>query len=97
VASYSSTVLWAVLLGLPAVVVDFFQAKYGFFDNLDGVVVVTEREALSGVLSRVVKDQGYYDRLQSEQKRAAVNIAPFDGRASQRIIDLIADRQGAAL
>ena len=85
----SSTVRWAVMLGIPTVLVDFYGLNYTIYDHLAGVVKVTDRTALLSVFGQVLEDHNYYDYLKSEQKKAAQYVARFDGQATQRIIDLI--------
>ena len=89
VATFSSTVRWAVLLGVPTVVVDFYGFNYDLYDHLGGVVKVKDKGSLVSVLQRVLEDQEYHNHLRFEQQKAAQRIAPFDGRANERIVDLI--------
>lgn len=89
VATFSSTVRWAVLLGIPAVVVDFYGLGYDMYDHLAGIVKVKNKELLVQILQKVLKDQRYNESLRSEQQKSAQHIARFDGKVNQRIIDLI--------
>ncbi len=90
VATYSSTVRWAVLLGIPTVVVDFYDFHFDIYDHLGGVLVVNKKPLLVRVLRSVLEDPPFYAYLQRQQHQAAQRMAPFDGQACQRILDLIA-------
>lgn len=89
VATFSSTVLWSVLCELPAVVVDFWGFGYTDFDELKGVVKVTERTELAGVLRRVLSEPGIYRRLQELQRGAGERTLLFDGGCCRRIAALL--------
>src|SRR5262249_35532508 len=90
VGTYSSTVRWAVLLGVPTVVVDFYGFDYDIFDHFPGLVKVTDRALLAPTLKRLVDNPLYARELREGQRRAAPSVAPFDGRACRRLIDLVA-------
>jgi hypothetical protein len=92
VATFSSTIQWAVLLGIPSVVVDFYGMNYPMYDHLPGVLKVTNKAVLVRVLRSVLENPSYYDYLKREQQKAAPTIARFDGQATQRILDLIGER-----
>lgn len=89
VAAFSSTVRWAVLLEIPAVIVDFYGFNYDIYDHLDGVVKVTDKGQLVGVLERILGEASYYKQLKAAQREAAPRVARFDGKAGARIMDLI--------
>jgi glycosyltransferase involved in cell wall biosynthesis len=88
-ATFSSTVRWAVLLGIPTLVFDFYNFNYDIFDHLAGVVKVTDKALLTDTLCRMLADPAWYEQLQRNQLQAARQIALFDGQANRRIIDLI--------
>lgn len=49
-ASFSSTVLWAVLCGVKSAVVDFYGFGYDYFDAYDSIKVISSRQDLSAQL-----------------------------------------------
>ena len=51
IANYSSTVIWAVLCGVPALIVDFYGLNYSFFDYLKSVRVTRDAEEFPQVLA----------------------------------------------
>ncbi len=92
-ATFSSTVRWAVLLGIPTLVFDFYGFNFDIYDHLKGVVKVTDKALLGSTLCRMLDDQAYYEQLRHDQLQAAQHIALFDGQANRHIIDLIAGRE----
>ncbi|MCC7449904.1 MAG: hypothetical protein IT324_20965 [Anaerolineae bacterium] len=89
-ATFSSTVRWAVLLGIPTVVFDFYRFNYTIYDQLTGIVKITDKSVFVDALRRVLQDRPYYEQLQQALLKDAQTIALFDGQANRRIIDLIA-------
>lgn len=85
VATFSSTVLWAVLCGIKSVVVDFYGFNYNMYDFLDSCMKVQNRAFLkSCIVEQLDKTMDFskdWDRL----SRSEV----FDGRVINRYIDLI--------
>jgi hypothetical protein len=94
VATFSSTVRWAVLLGIPTLVVDFYGFDYSVYDSLGGVKIVSNREKLSPALHNLAIDQVYYQNQVEQALKTAPEVAPFDGLARQRIIDLVWQQVG---
>jgi hypothetical protein len=92
VATYSSTVRWAVLLRIPAIVVDYGWFGYTFFDHFEGVIKVNDHAKLAPVLKKMLGDLAYYERLQALQADTSQEITMFDGQAVRRIVDLIEER-----
>lgn len=88
-AGFSTTVLWAVLLGIPAVVIDTAGLGYDIYDHLPGVIKVEGLDRLGPVLARCFNDPDYARSLRQAQADCAAQIAPFDGQACRRIIQLI--------
>ncbi|MCC7449639.1 MAG: hypothetical protein IT324_19620 [Anaerolineae bacterium] len=80
-----------MLLGIPTLVFDFYGFNFDIYDQLKGVVKVTEKALLSVSLHRMLTDQIWYEQLQHAQLNAAQRTALFDGQAYRRIIDLIGD------
>lgn len=89
VAGYSSTIRWAVLCGIPAMVVDFNAMGYDLFDHWDGVIKVNSYQEFSAALERVLGDEKYYQELGFQQQRISEKLTIFDGNAHKRIIHFI--------
>jgi hypothetical protein len=92
VATYSSTVRWAVLLRIPGIVVDYGWFGYTFFDHFEGVIKVNRHDQLAPVLKEMLGSPAYYQRLQELQAAASEEIMVFDGQAVRRIVDLVEER-----
>lgn len=89
VAGYSSTVRWAALSGIPAIVIDFNTLGYDLFDSWDGVIKVYQPQELQVSLERVIREGAYYQKLIEEQNRTSQQLTLFDGKAHQRIIRFV--------
>ena len=68
VAGYSSTVRWAALSGIPAIVLDFNTLGYDLFDSWDGVVKVYHPQELQDSLERVIRGDDYYQGLMTASR-----------------------------
>ena len=91
VATYSSTVTLAIACQIPTIVIDFYDFNYDLFDDVAGIEVVREHEQFMPTLEKLFNDQSYYNRLVDGQAEAAKIWARFDGRATERILNLIND------
>lgn len=89
VASYSSTVRWAVLLGVPALVIDS-GLGYRMYDHLSGIVKTADPAELGAALRRLVADASRRADLAAACRRDAARLGIADGRAGARIVDLVA-------
>ena len=87
VASYSSTVRWALMMGIPTIMADFLGLRYEQFAGLRGSIVVQEAAALERELRHLVGDKDRRERMGSEAAAAAAARGEFDGKACARIID----------
>jgi hypothetical protein len=89
VATFSSTIPWAVLCGIPAIVVDFYNFDCTRYDFLKGVKVVKRKDELQPLIKRFVSDTMYYNLMVQEQLRQTKSLSPFDGKCTKRILDVI--------
>ena len=55
-----------------------------------------EKAALEPTLRRLVQSPDYARELREGHRRAAARVAPFDGRACRRLIDLVTASHGAS-
>ena len=88
-ASYSSTVPWATLCRVPALVFDFYNIDFKLFDDLPGVVKVTARQDLAPEATKILTDARWRESLRQAQEKGAPALSPFDGRCGQRILEAI--------
>lgn len=90
VAAFSSTVRWAIGLGIPAVVIDDIATGYQVYRDILGITVVDSHDALAHVLRQACTSQSVLDRMRTDAQRGAERIGRIDGRAAGRIADVIA-------
>ena len=89
VATFSSTIQWAILCRIPSVVVDFYNLNYNVFDKFKGVIIVNKKDLLESTIKKILVDENYYKFLQTKQNEMAKIIAPFDGKSCARIVEII--------
>jgi hypothetical protein len=87
VASYSSTVRWALLMGIPTIMADLLRFEYAQFANLPGTIIERDVGGLTSALKRLVEDPQERERLSRDAAASAPGRAEFDGKACSRIID----------
>jgi hypothetical protein len=90
VATYSSTVRWAVAMHIPTIMVDFLNFNFAQFTGLPGTVVERDPIGVERTLQRLVGSPQERERLSNAAREGASTIAELDGNASKRIIDAIA-------
>ena len=84
-ATYSSTVIWSVLCGINTIIVDFYDFNYTMYDFLDTVIKVEKKENLKNILEiSLIKDSDFSRDWKNLSKDSI-----FDGKTTQRYIDLI--------
>jgi UDP-N-acetylglucosamine 2-epimerase len=89
VATYSSTVVQAIGIGKPTIVVDFYDLNYTLYDDVPGVTVVNQRKQFGVTLNRLVTDHEYYERLSQHQWESGSEWVLLDGQCTRRVVDLI--------
>lgn len=89
VATFSSTVIWAILCQIPTVIIDFYNLGYNIWDKFEGCVIERNRNEFKNTLNRILNDEKFYSQLQQYQRESSHLIAPFDGKAMERIIHLV--------
>lgn len=68
ISTYSSTVLWSIMLGIPSVIYDFFNLNYQVYDENKGVYVTKEWEDFESIVHRIVEDKSFYIKISELQK-----------------------------
>ncbi len=84
-ASFSSTVEWAVLCGIPTIVFDFYNRNYDMYNDFKGVVVTSDRQGFPALLNRVQGDPAFSEQLKQSNLEKAAMLSPFDGMCTKRI------------
>lgn len=85
VATYSSTVVWAVLCGIKTLVVDFYGLNYNMYDFLTSIIKVNDKDRLFSSLEFALNSDVDFDDDWDNLSRNSV----FDGNTTQRYIELI--------
>jgi hypothetical protein len=90
IAGYSSTVRWAALSAIPAIVLDFNSLGYTLFDDWRGVIKVNSPQELQIAVNRTLQNSGYLKELIEFQQQVSNKLTIFDGKARERIVQFIA-------
>jgi hypothetical protein len=83
-ATFSSTIIWAVLCGIPTVVVDFIELNSGMIKNLTSPTVVNKREVLRDTLTANLNEGRDFTQDWNTLSRDLV----FDGHTVERYAKL---------
>ena len=89
VATFSTTVMLAIGLGKPSVVIDFYDHDYDIYDKAPGVVVIRRRDLLLPTLQKLFYDKDYYEDLSTWQKAQAADWISMDGKCTERVVQEI--------
>jgi len=89
IASWSSTLRWAAMLGIPSVNLDWAQQRYTLFSRLTSLPTSEGPEDLGPLLSRLVDNASIRQSLGEGLKEESSAYGSVDGQAGQRILSLI--------
>jgi hypothetical protein len=89
-ATFSSVLRWALLVGVPCVVVDQIGHNLPIYDGAEGVVIVKDGEEVSKIARRMVTDELWRNRLGSCAAVCARSNERFDGNAGARLVATLA-------
>ncbi|QYJ95153.1 polysialyltransferase family glycosyltransferase [Shewanella spartinae] len=85
VSTYSSTIVWARMCNIPAVIFDFINLNYkDFYNELNFPVVKS-----FGDLSSTLTDIYSTDFIKHQRELDSKQLSPFDGKCLTRIEDII--------
>lgn len=85
VAGFSSTVRWAIGLGIPAFIVDAVGTEYGLYSDLPGVTIMPNHQSLAEKLRHFLNDHEARARHIAAAKEGASRVGRLDGQASERV------------
>ena len=80
IATYSSTVTWAVLCGINTIVVDFYNLNLSYYDSLNTVKIVKIREQFDPQIKNMLKEEQDFSQDWYKLARDVV----FDGKTIER-------------
>jgi hypothetical protein len=96
ISSSSSTVLLAMMLDKPIVTVNFNQVPhFDYYEEVGGTLHAKSSDEAAGALRLAVFDESTRDRLAAERSAVLTRYARFDGRATERLADLVCELAGA--
>ena len=88
IATYSSTVTWAVLCGINTIVVDFYNLNLSYYDSLNTVKIVKIRERFVPQIKNMLKEEQDFSQDWHKLARDIV----FDGKTIERYRDLLLEQ-----
>ena len=92
VACVSSTIRWAIACGKPVIDYDIYRYDYtDDFDDIGGVISVSEQTDFHAALHRLAHDKAYYDETRSKQLAVSKQWAFLDGKCGERMVALVKD------
>lgn len=89
VACVSSTIRWAISLGVPVINYDCYEYGYTDFDIAGGVVTVTQSADFEKQLMAWTKNASMYHSALRKQEECSKQWGIHDGQSTSRIISLI--------
>lgn len=91
VAAFSSTVRWAIALGIPAITLDNIDSGYELYQDIDGVRTARSTSELSQMLQAMAASEHERTKLEREAALGSKMIGPIDGRNAERAARAIRD------
>lgn len=88
-SSFSSTVQWAVLCGVPTVVFDISREVVPIFSDIDGIDVVKDVDVISCKINEILGSEIALKERKLKLSSQAPTIAPFDGKCTERIVQAL--------
>lgn len=89
VASISTTIRWALGLGIPVLNYDCYRYAYGDFASAKGCVEVTDRRAFADTLDGFLNDAAFSDRITESANGDAAVWGKLDGQFHNRLKTLL--------
>ncbi len=88
-ATFSSTVQWAILCKIPTIVFDFYDLNYNVYNWAKSLTVINNKSKFEDYLKKMVGDDELLAARKKQAKDDALMISPFDGNCTSRIIKQI--------
>jgi hypothetical protein len=84
-STYSSTIDWAVLLGIPCFVVDPFHFEFSTYNEFQGVKVFQTMVEFEDNIHKFLNDSNYKNELIEFQREKSNYVGCFDGECLERV------------
>lgn len=88
-ASWSSTLRWSAMLGIPSINLDWIGQAYTYSEASRSSVLSTGPDDLVELLNRMIADNDYRRSLSDALKRESAFFGTADGQACGRVLNLI--------
>jgi hypothetical protein len=92
----SSITAWAIACGVPVVLFDCFHTGYTDFVSVTSCTQVNNEEEFSATLHDLCANAGHRAAMTIRQQEEAVRWGRLDGKAGDRLADLIRQLVGAS-
>jgi len=89
VAGYSTTVHWAILLGIPVFVMDFFGTGYDMYEHAGGASTVTNKLELRTSLQKCLVEVPQEQSGERAKTNRSSSVGVLDGQAVARLQGLV--------
>lgn len=87
-ATHSSTVRWAGMCNIPPVILDY-DFGYEFLNDIDGAITIKLPSDIPSAMLPLLTDSFALADIKRRLKESTDKFAVFDGKATQRAVDLI--------
>jgi hypothetical protein len=94
IASWSSTLRWAAMLGVPSINLDWAGQDYQLFAELKSLPLSRGPEDLSPILDKLASGPAHRQALGAGLRSESVDYGAIDGKAGQRILSLVENLAG---
>lgn len=89
IASISSTIKWAISLGIPVINYDVYKLRYNDYISAEGVLTVESKAAFKKALKKLTQDLKYYEDIKEKQISVSNEWGIIDGSFTPQLIHLI--------
>ena len=89
VSSFSATIRMAISCGVPVMNYDVLHHDYNFYDGMKSVITIRAKNDYNKYLHLLTEDISFYESAKREQQKIMQDYAVLDGKAEERILDLI--------
>ncbi len=89
IASISSTIKWAIALGIPVINYDVYKLRYNDYISAKGVINIETKKEFKKALRQLTQDDIYYESLKRKQKINSKLWGIIDGEFTNRLVKLI--------
>ncbi|QEE43676.1 hypothetical protein FVA81_03370 (plasmid) [Rhizobium sp. WL3] len=95
IASWSSTLRWSALLGIPAINLDWAEQAYTATAGTEAIPLSRAPEDFRELLDRLIGDNGFRKSLGERLKKSSNAIGTLDGQACARVVKMIDEVVGS--